>query len=406
MSASDESDSQTGGFVTPNSQGDAARNPAQVSFWLLESPADAAMTYFYAQLFAMDTEIRAMFPAAMDVQRRRFFHALSQIAATANSQDERDKLVPYLQELGRAHRKFGVRERHYEVLRRALIATLQRFAAPRWNETTKHAWETAFNHAATVMIEAAESDAAESPAWWIATVTGMELRRPDIAVLTLQPEQPLNYLPGQHISVQTPHWPRLWRTYSIANAPHPDGLLRLHVRAVSGGLVSPVLVRQVMAGDPLVLGAPAGAMIADTQSDRDVLCLAGGTGLAPIKAIIEALIRAPDPGRHREIVLYYGARRHQDLYDLPALQEMELAYPWLQVIPAVSEEPAHDVMYGTVPELATKATWAERDIYISGPDHMIVRTAQVLRERGAPNRLIHYDLDPKTPENPKASQAV
>ena len=71
----------------------------------------------------------------------------------------------------------------------------------------------------------------------------------------------------------------------------------------------------------------------------------------PVKAIIEALISAPDPGRHREIVLYYGARRHQDLYDLPALREMELIYPWLQVIPAVSDEPAydHDIMHGTIP---------------------------------------------------------
>ncbi len=400
MSVGDESARQAEGSPTPTGPGDAVRNPVQVSFWLLEPAADAAMTYFYAQLFAMDTEIRAMFPAAMDVQRRRFFQALSHIAAAQKSQEDRDHLVPYLRELGRAHRKFGVRERHYEVFRRALIATLQRFAAPRWNETAKHAWETAFNHAAAIMIEAAESDAAQAPAWWIATVTGMELRGPDIAVLTLQPEQPLNYLPGQHISIQTPHWPRLWRTYSVANAPRPDGLIRLHVRAVSGGLVSQVLVHQLRAGDPLVLGAPAGAMIADTQADRDVLCLAGGTGLAPIKAIIEALISAPDPGRRREIVLYYGARRHQDLYDLPALQEMELAYPWLQVIPAVSDEPAHDIMYGTIPELAAKATWAERDIYIGGPDHMIVKTARVLRERGAPNRLIHYDLDPKT------SQAV
>ena len=162
----------------------------------------------------------------------------------------------------------------------------------------------------------------------------------------------------------------------------------------AAGWSSPVLVHQVRARDPLVLGAPAGAMIADMQAARDVLCLAGGTGLAPIKAIIEALISAPDPGRHRQIVLYYGARRQQDLYDLPALQEMKLAYPWLQVIPAVSDEPAHDVMYGTIPELAAKATWAERDIYISGPDHMIAKTARVLRERGAPNRLIHYDLDP------------
>jgi NAD(P)H-flavin reductase len=61
-------------------------------------------------------------------------------------------------------------------------------------------------------------------------------------------------------------------------------------------------------------------MIADTQSPRDVLCLAGGTGLAPVKAVVEALISAPEPGRHREIVLYYGARRHQDLYDLRSLQ--------------------------------------------------------------------------------------
>ena len=64
-------------------------------------------------------------------------------------------------------------------------AALQRFAAPSWNETAKHAWETAFNQAAGIMIDAAKDDA---------------------AVLTLQPEQPLAYLPGQHVSVQTPHW--------------------------------------------------------------------------------------------------------------------------------------------------------------------------------------------------------
>jgi hemoglobin-like flavoprotein len=64
-----------------------------------------------------------MFPAAMDVQRRRFFQAISHIAAAQESQQDRDSLVPYLQELGRAHRKFGVRERHYEVFRCAADPT-------------------------------------------------------------------------------------------------------------------------------------------------------------------------------------------------------------------------------------------------------------------------------------------
>ena len=86
--------------VRATGPGDAVRNPAQVSFWLLEPAADAAMTYFCAQLFAMDTEIRVTFPAAMDVQRRRFFQAISHIAAAHESQQDRDSLVPYPQELG------------------------------------------------------------------------------------------------------------------------------------------------------------------------------------------------------------------------------------------------------------------------------------------------------------------
>ena len=345
------------------------------------------MKYFYAQLFAQDTEIQAMFPAAMDVQRKRFFQALVRIAA--GQQD-----TTYLEELGRAHRKFGAREAHYAVFRRALLATLQRFASRRWDQAAQHAWEAAFDDAATVMIEAARSDAARSPAWWVGTVTDVDPRGPDIAVLTVQPEQPISFQPGQHVSVQTPHWPRLWRSYSVANAPRPDGSLCLHVRAVSGGLVSPVLVHQVRRGDPLVLGAPTGTMTADTGSDRDVLCLAGGTGLAPLKAIIEAIVSTPVAARRREIVLYHGVRRHRDLYDLDALQKMERAYPWLQVIPAVSDEPAlEDVMDGTIPELAAKAQWSERDVYISGPDHMIAKTAAVLRDLGAPADRLHYDLD-------------
>src|SRR5579875_2118052 len=387
--AGDAGRAASDGGPAPHGPGAAPRSPAQGSFFPLEPVADAAMTYFYGQLFAMDGEIRAMFPAAMDVQRRRFFRALAQIAAGDGGSGDR----AYLSELGRAHRKFGVREEHYGQFRRALLATLRRFAPPAWDHASEQAFLTEFDEATRVMTEAASRDAADSPAWWVATVTATELRAPDIAVLTVEPEEQVRYLPGQHVSVQTPRWPRLWRSYSVANAPRPDGLLRLHVRAVAGGLVSPVLVHQIRPGDPLLLGAPAGTMTADTGSARDVLCLAGGTGLAPIKAIVEAIIGAQPPGRRREIVLYHGARRHRDLYDLADLREMELRYPWLQVIPAVSdEEPGGEVMAGTVVDLAAGATWADRDIYVCGPDAMVLRAVEVLQGRGAPRHLIRYDL--------------
>jgi NAD(P)H-flavin reductase/hemoglobin-like flavoprotein len=389
VAASDGSPHREGEFVRPENTGERGLDHAERSFFLLQPAEDAAMTYFYGQLFAMDAEIRAMFPPAMDQQRMRFFRALARIAA---GQGDLAGLVPYLEELGRSHRKSGVRERHYDVFRRALMATLQKYAAAGWDSAARGAWEGAFDHAARIMIDAAKRDAEDSPAWWTGTVTHVERRAPDIAVLTVEPGQPMSYRPGQYVSVQTLHRPRLWRKYSIANAPRPDGLLRLHVRAVAGGLVSPVLVNQVRPGDPLVLGAPAGTMTADTTSARDVLCLAGGTGLAPIKAVIEAIITAPPPGRRREIVLYHGARRRQDLYDLAELHEMELAYPWLQVIPAISDDPACDVMSGTVPELAAKALVTDRDVYISGPDEMIVKTSEVVMGRGAPSRLIRYDV--------------
>jgi NAD(P)H-flavin reductase/hemoglobin-like flavoprotein len=357
------------------------------------------MTYFYGQLFAMDPEIAAMFPAALDDQRRRLYQALLRIA---KGQDDPATLTSFLEGLGRAHRKDGFREHHFEVFRRALLATLHKFAADRWDQTTRQAWEDAFDHAATVMLDAAKRDAEQTPAWWIATVTKTEPRAPGIAVLTLEPDQPLHFLPGQHISVQTLHWPRLWRTYSVANAPRPDGTLSLHVKATQGGMVSHALVHHVRPGDPLILGAPGGQMTADLKSDRDLLCLAGGTGLAPIKAIAEAVAQTPPRGKRREIALYVGARRRHDLYDVADLRELELGYPWLQVISAVSDESARghpdgDVMHGTVPELAAKASWTGRDIYISGPDEMITKTVRVLKDLGAPESLIHFDMPGDNP---------
>jgi NAD(P)H-flavin reductase len=138
----------------------------------------------------------------------------------------------------------------------------------------------------------------------------------------------------------------------------------------------------------LLLGRSEGPMIADPRSERPVLCLAGGTGLAPIKAIAEAITGT---GERRDIVVYVGARTQSELYDLPALRQMELDRPWLEVIPVTSQERAEGTRHGTIPEIAATASWRDRDVYISGPDLMIVKTAEVLRTLGTPAGQLHYD---------------
>ena len=355
------------------------------TFFLMDALPEAAMAYFYGHLFASEPEIRAMFPAAMGIQHQRFYQALQ-------SRDEE-----YLAALGRAHRKFGVQEDHFPALRAALLATCRqsRLATP-----DEDAVLATFDQAARIMLAAARDAARQGPAWWAAEVTSHAMASAGIAILTLRPEEPLPYLPGQHVPVQTPRWPRLWRPYSVACAPRAGrngaaGELALHVRAVPGGLVSTALVRHTRPGDILLLGAAEGAMTPDPDSRRDVLCLGDGTGLAPLLAITEAMAmqasQATDAAGHRGIVVYHGARTAHGLYGLPTLRALAARYPFVKAVPATSGDQVPDAMHGTIPELAPRAWWRDHDIYISGPDAMITATVRALLDAGAPPALLHYD---------------
>ncbi|WP_214102770.1 globin domain-containing protein [Acrocarpospora catenulata] len=362
-------------------------NPRLVkeSFSLIEPVADKAAAYFYGRLFAENPHLRGMFPPAMDVQRDRLFGALTRIVWMLDSPDT---LGGYLGQLGRDHRKYGVVAEHYTAVGNALLATIRRFAAEVWNSEIEAAWVAAYTAAADIMIGSADADAGVSPAWWLAEVLNHERRAPDLAVLTLRPGQPLGFTAGQYVNVQTARWPRVWRTFSIANAPRSDNTIRLHVRSLPGGWVSSTLVQHTRIGDQVLLGPPVGTM-AVTDSDRDMLCVAGGTGLAPLKAIIEQVIAS---GRRRAIHLLVGARHATDLYDMPDLVRMESGYPWLRVVPVVSDEPAYDGLRGNLPEVMERFhTWTEHEVYVCGPAGMVNETVRRLQNSGVPLNRIHRD---------------
>jgi Oxidoreductase FAD-binding domain/Oxidoreductase NAD-binding domain len=216
---------------------------------------------------------------------------------------------------------------HYEAFFGALLGTVRQFSGDAWTASTQEAWEAVFSSVTGAMQAAAAADARQAPPWWLGEVVRHDLRRPDLAVLTIRPDQPLRYLPGQYLGVQVGRWPRVWRNFSVGNAPRANGLLDLHVRAVPGGMVSTALVHHVRPGDALLLGPPRGEMTISEDCDRDLLCIAGGTGLAPINAIIEGVIRAAGQARQRKIALYVGARKAGDLYDMRDLETLAVSYP-------------------------------------------------------------------------------
>ena len=355
------------------------------SWTLVEEQQDRLAGYFYARIFLKNPAIRDMFPMTMDVQRARLLGA---IVTAIQAVDDPDRFDEYLRALGRDHRKFQVVPEHYEVVGAALIESLRTFARDEWTYEYDQAWRDAYDVIARKMLAGAEADS--NPAWWHAEVMAHERRSRDIAVLTLKPLQHLEYRAGQYVSVESPmHHPRVWRTYSVANAPRSNGTMDFHVRAVGAGWLSGALVRRVKRGDMLRLAAPMGSMVLDRRSTRDIVFLAGGTGLSPIKALLDELTSF---NRTRWVHLFFGARDRQDLYDLAYLQALAEAYPWLSIVPVCSHDRDWGGEEGTVAEAAARyGPWRDHDFFVSGSPAMVKTSLRTLAQLNIPHGRIRYD---------------
>ncbi|MGA5701937.1 globin domain-containing protein [Peterkaempfera bronchialis] len=352
----------------------------------LEPVAERATAHFYALLFLHHPELRSLFPAAMDVQRDRLFRAL---LAAARRADDPAALTRQLHPLGRSHRRYGVAAAHYPPFGECLLAALSRYCGHRWDAETETAWRRVYGLISRTMAEGAEEVAA-TPSWWHGEIVGHEQRTREIAVVTVRPDQPYPYLAGQYTAVETPWWPRVWRHYSLACAPRSDGLLTFHVKAVPAGWVSNALVRRARPGDVLRLGPPEGSMVVDHQSDGSLLCLGGGTGIAPIRALVEEV--AERGAGDREVKVFYGARRNEELYELQAMLRLSQRHPWLSVHPVISDQRTLGLA-GTLPDVVQRyGPWDGHHAYLSGPPAMVRRSVDALLRSGVPGEHIRHDL--------------
>ncbi|MHA6785867.1 globin domain-containing protein [Pseudonocardia saturnea] len=355
------------------------------SWALVEPQAENVGRHFYATLFSRAPETRDLFPVNMEVQRSRLLRALVHVVQMV---DQPDDLVPFLEQLGRDHRKFGVLTRHYDAVGGALLSAIAEFAGDGWTPEVDRAWTDAYRIVATAMRTAAEAE--RGPASWLGRVVGHRRVGWDLAIITVQTSEPIPYRAGQYLSVETPQRPRLWRYLSPANAPRPDGTLEFHVRAVNSGWVSRVLVAHSRIGDTWRIGPPMGRMSIDKDSNRELLMVAGGTGMAPLKALLEDL--AAQPKRPRTQV-FVGGRSWEDLYDFGSLRKLSYSNSWLDVIPVVeSDEDETGAERGTLADVVTRyGAWADHDVLVCGSPSMIRATVSRMLVAGTPLDRIRYD---------------
>lgn len=378
----------------------------------MERRAEQAARYFYSHLFHHNPDVRAMFPARMEEQRDRLFAALT---SAATHVDDTDTLVPYLRELGFDHRKFGALPEHYPAVGASLIATLKYFTGAAWTPEVEASWVAAYGIISQVMIAAAEETPAGVPRHWDGEIVQHERHGPDLAVLTVLPQLRYPYVAGQYATLTIPEVPQVWRPYSVANAPRADGTLDFHVRRIPGGLLSDTLVRGVAKGGRIRLGPALGTMRLPADPAADLLMIAGGTGWAPVKALLEAAASARP--RHRARLLL-AATRDEAVYDVPSLERM--AGAGLPMELAIEDpprpgavEPSGQVLlreltrYGSqLRRLLSPDEWPET--FVSGPPAMVeaVRT-QLEAFLGVPAERIHYDPYDRRmrPTQPAATRA-
>src|SRR5271169_551030 len=240
---------------------------------------DEVPLHFYSDLFLKHPETRPMFPVSMQAQRA---HLVDALVSVVSGVDNLDSLAVFLRDLGRGHRKFGTLAAHYDAVGESLLATFAYFSADAWDAELEADWKGAYDLIAGVMTAAAGEDEQHHPAYWTGTVIAQEPKAFDVAALTVRTEPRLDYLPGQSVAIESPARPRLWRYYSMANAPRPDGTIEFHVRLIDGGAVSMALTAATTIGAELRLGPPVGVLRLDTASGRDIVMAAGSTGLAPL----------------------------------------------------------------------------------------------------------------------------
>jgi len=219
----------------------------------------------------------------------------------------------------------------------------------------------------------------------------------DIRRLVLSGGDAMQFKPGQYADITIPGSEEV-RSFSMANLP--GGELEFMIKLYPDGKFSGLLADSKLSeGDEVEVTGPFGVFTL-RQSERPLLFVGGGAGMAPILSLLRSMV---EKGIDRKAVYYYGARTEQDLFHLEELEELAEQLPNLTFVPALSdiEDGADwDGERGMVTDVVTRLEeeLGEMDAYLCGPPPMVDAAIAMLDANGVPENRVYYDKFTTTAE--------
>lgn len=214
---------------------------------------------------------------------------------------------------------------------------------------------------------------------------------PRVLELHLRPVgQSIRYWPGQYVTLGDEQAGVPLRAYSIANAPRPDGEITLQVALKEGGLTSKWVGETFQIGAQVKVRGAYGSFVGDPAADVPILCLAAGTGLAPIMDLAEAALRR---GYKKKVTLIFSARTREDVYGEGMMSWWRAKHRKFDYHVTLTREQADGYLQGRITDILPKMfpDLAGYGVYVAGSPAMVDDCIEVALSLGADPKMIHRE---------------
>ena len=202
----------------------------------------------------------------------------------------------------------------------------------------------------------------------------------------------MDFKAGQYAQLRVPGI-EIIRAYSMSHDPKDTSHVEMIIRRVPNGKATSFVHDALDVGDKITLTGPYGNFYLREETNRDVICIAGGSGKAPIRSILYYL---RDKGMPRNVKYFFGAKSARDLYYTEELNELSKKFPKFQYIPALSEPKPEDNWKGQVGLITqvvdrNNGDLSDVEAYLCGSPGMINACVEVLKKHNMKDENIHYD---------------